>query len=190
MEINFESHGNRLNGIVYLANGAGPHPTVVLLHGFPGNEKNLDLAQALRRDGFNVLFSTIAALGAAKACTALQISLRMWPALFNSCATWPPNSALTMSILFWLAIQWVGLRQFKAPLETLRLLAGKSVLLIAADADEDLSPETHHVPMVAAYDADPGIDLTDRLLSGDHSYSWSRISLIREVLAWAQDCRH
>ena len=29
---------------------------VLLLHGFPGNEKNLDLAQDLRADGFNVLF--------------------------------------------------------------------------------------------------------------------------------------
>ena len=56
VEVNFKSQGKRLNGVVYLANGAGPHPTVVLLHGFPGNEKNLDLAQALRRDGFNVLF--------------------------------------------------------------------------------------------------------------------------------------
>jgi len=55
-EVSFESSGDRLNGHVYLANGAGPHPTVILLHGFPGNEKNLDLAQALRRDGFNVLF--------------------------------------------------------------------------------------------------------------------------------------
>lgn len=55
-ELSFESHGKRLNGHMYLANGAGPHPTVILLHGFPGNEKNLDLAQALRREGFNVLF--------------------------------------------------------------------------------------------------------------------------------------
>lgn len=55
-EINFQSHGAKLNGHIYLANGAGPHPTVVLLHGFPGNEKNLDLAQALRRVGFNVMF--------------------------------------------------------------------------------------------------------------------------------------
>lgn len=55
-EVSFESGGDRLNGHIYLANGAGPHPTVILLHGFPGNEKNLDLAQALRRDGFNVLF--------------------------------------------------------------------------------------------------------------------------------------
>ncbi len=55
-EVSFESGGDRLNGHIYLANGAGPHPAVILLHGFPGNEKNLDLAQALRRDGFNVMF--------------------------------------------------------------------------------------------------------------------------------------
>ncbi len=50
------SHGANLNAICYLANGAGPHPTVVLLHGYPGNEKNLDLAQAIRRAGWNVIF--------------------------------------------------------------------------------------------------------------------------------------
>lgn len=55
-EINFKSHGKRLNGILYQANGAGPHPTAVLLHGYPGNEKNLDLAQSMRRAGFNVMF--------------------------------------------------------------------------------------------------------------------------------------
>jgi pimeloyl-ACP methyl ester carboxylesterase len=55
-EVHFESHGDRLNGIVYVANGPGPHPTLILLHGFPGNEKNLDLAQSMRADGWNVLF--------------------------------------------------------------------------------------------------------------------------------------
>jgi pimeloyl-ACP methyl ester carboxylesterase len=39
-----------------VAGGRGPHPTVILLHGYPGNERNLDLAQALRRAGVNVLF--------------------------------------------------------------------------------------------------------------------------------------
>lgn len=48
--------GQRLNGIVYLAAGRGPHPTVVLLHGLPGNERNTDLAHALRRGGWNVAF--------------------------------------------------------------------------------------------------------------------------------------
>ena len=56
IELNFDSYGKRLNGILYQANGAGPHPTVVLLHGYPGNEKNLDLAQSMRRAGYNVLF--------------------------------------------------------------------------------------------------------------------------------------
>lgn len=50
------SHGEKLNALVYVAAGETPHPTVVLLHGFPGNEKNLDLAQAIRRQGWNVLY--------------------------------------------------------------------------------------------------------------------------------------
>ena len=56
IELSFDSAGASLNGHFYLANGAGPHPTVILLHGLPGNEKNLDIAQAARRAGFNVLF--------------------------------------------------------------------------------------------------------------------------------------
>ena len=44
-----------INGVVYIAAGAGPHPTVVLCHGLPGNEKSLDLAQAMRRAGWTVI---------------------------------------------------------------------------------------------------------------------------------------
>jgi pimeloyl-ACP methyl ester carboxylesterase len=50
------SHGAVLNAFVYVAAGAGPHPIVLLLHGFPGNERNLDLAQAIRRAGWDVLY--------------------------------------------------------------------------------------------------------------------------------------
>jgi pimeloyl-ACP methyl ester carboxylesterase len=50
------SHGAQLNAFVYVAAGAGPHPAVILLHGFPGNEKNLDLAQDIRRAGWDVLY--------------------------------------------------------------------------------------------------------------------------------------
>ena len=50
------SHGALLNALVYVAAGPGPHPVVLLLHGFPGNEKNLDIAQTLRRAGYDVLF--------------------------------------------------------------------------------------------------------------------------------------
>ncbi|WP_353203342.1 alpha/beta fold hydrolase [Sphingomonas sp.] len=44
-----------INALIYTASGAGPHPTLILFHGFPGNEQNLDLAQAARRNGWNVL---------------------------------------------------------------------------------------------------------------------------------------
>lgn len=46
----------KLNTLLYLAGGAGNHPVVVMFHGYPGNEKNLDLAQAIRRAGFHVLW--------------------------------------------------------------------------------------------------------------------------------------
>ena len=44
-----------IDGVAYLAAGAGPHPTLVICHGWPGNEKNLDLAQAVRRAGWNAV---------------------------------------------------------------------------------------------------------------------------------------
>jgi pimeloyl-ACP methyl ester carboxylesterase len=49
------SHGVLINGLVYSPAGAGPHPTLVICHGLPGNEKNLDLAQAVRRAGWNAV---------------------------------------------------------------------------------------------------------------------------------------
>ena len=45
----------KINGVAYLASGAGVHPTFLFFHGLPGNEKNLDLAQAVRRDGWNAI---------------------------------------------------------------------------------------------------------------------------------------
>ena len=47
--------GVEINAIAYLASGKGPHPTLVICHGWPGNEKNLDLAQAVRRAGWNAI---------------------------------------------------------------------------------------------------------------------------------------
>lgn len=53
--LHIPSHGVQINGVMYSPAGAGPHPTIVICHGLPGNEKNLDLAQALRRAGWNAV---------------------------------------------------------------------------------------------------------------------------------------
>jgi pimeloyl-ACP methyl ester carboxylesterase len=52
------SHGLGLNALLLVTGGKGPHPTVILMHGLPGNERNLDLAQAIRRAGWDVLTFT------------------------------------------------------------------------------------------------------------------------------------
>ncbi|HKS54931.1 MAG TPA: alpha/beta hydrolase [Steroidobacteraceae bacterium] len=53
--LHIPSAGLEINGLAYLASGAGTHPTLVICHGWPGNEKNLDLAQAVRRAGWNAV---------------------------------------------------------------------------------------------------------------------------------------
>ena len=53
--IHVPSGGVSINGVAYVASGPNPHPALVLFHGLPGNEKNLDLAQAVRRAGWTVV---------------------------------------------------------------------------------------------------------------------------------------
>ena len=56
VELQINSAGSLLQGFMYKANGSKPHPTLLLLHGYPGNERNLDLAQAVRAHGWNVIY--------------------------------------------------------------------------------------------------------------------------------------
>jgi pimeloyl-ACP methyl ester carboxylesterase len=54
-QVAIPSHDATVFGVFYRAAGGDPHPTVVLLHGLPGFEQNGDLAQTIRRAGWNVL---------------------------------------------------------------------------------------------------------------------------------------
>ena len=55
-KIQIPSNGARMNGLICLAAGTVPHPIVIILHGYPGNDKNLDLAQAVRKAGYHALY--------------------------------------------------------------------------------------------------------------------------------------
>jgi len=55
-ELFIPSGNSLLAGFIYKANGAQKHPTLLLLHGYPGNERNLDLAQVVRAHGWNVIY--------------------------------------------------------------------------------------------------------------------------------------
>jgi pimeloyl-ACP methyl ester carboxylesterase len=54
--IDFVSHGSKIEGKFYFAVGEPPFVTVVLLHGFPGNEEDvLGLGERMSQFGINVL---------------------------------------------------------------------------------------------------------------------------------------
>ncbi|SKC35010.1 alpha/beta hydrolase family protein [Krasilnikoviella flava] len=52
VELPLVSGGHRLLNSALLPAGTGPHPVVLLLHGFPGHDTWQDLAQVLRRAGY------------------------------------------------------------------------------------------------------------------------------------------
>jgi pimeloyl-ACP methyl ester carboxylesterase len=56
VELFIPSANSLLAGFIYKANGVQKHPTLLLLHGYPGNERNLDIAQVVRAHGWNVIY--------------------------------------------------------------------------------------------------------------------------------------
>lgn len=55
IEILLKGKRGTLLTMLFTPKGAGPHPAVLLFHGFPGNEQMLDAGYAFRRIGFNVI---------------------------------------------------------------------------------------------------------------------------------------
>lgn len=253
-ELNFQSGGARLNGLIYLANGPGPHPAAILLHGFPGNEKNLDLAQAMRREGFNVLFfhyrgawgsegnfsfsnvvedvaaaadflranaaayrtdpdklilighsmGGFAAIAAAANDSRIACTAGLAPADFGVLATAIAANPNLMQEFHTYSDTLTMLNGFSGDSAIIDLfantaaydlrakapeLAGKSVLIVAADKDESTPLDLMIQPLMDTYAGDPAIQATNVVLSGDHSFSWSREALINTVIDWADGCR-
>nr|WP_299904067.1 hypothetical protein [Sphingomonas bacterium] len=108
--LHIPSGGVAINGLAYVAAGAGPHPVVLLCHGLPGNEKNLDLAQAMRRAGWTVITFTIADPGGAPAAIASPTTWRMPMRCSPGCARPPmPRSwGSTRRGSRWSGTAWAG----------------------------------------------------------------------------------
>ncbi len=92
-ELQINSSGSTIFGFEYVANGPGPHPTVILLHGIPGNERNLDIAQNLRRAGYNVIFFDYRGSWGSKGVFSFKNSLDDIDAVLDYITT-PENSEL------------------------------------------------------------------------------------------------
>lgn len=254
VELSIPSDGYRMPAHLYVAAGAGPHPTVVFLHGLPGNERNLDIAQALRRFGFNTLyFHYRGAWGAEgeyrlsqlpqdvlavleylrneedaqrlrvdpEALSILGHSLGGYAALASGARDEDLRCVIALSPanlgLWQLDVKRGGgetSSRLKAYADELFMLEGftgerleeelafvdaavwdttgfgaglkdKALLMIVGEQDDVTPAATMFTPVVEAYKALGGIDLTAKVISGDHSFSWSRIQLTREILGWS-----
>jgi pimeloyl-ACP methyl ester carboxylesterase len=257
-ELTIPSGDDRMAALIYIANGPGPHPTVVMLHGFPGNEKNLDLAQAIRRSGFNVVFfhyrgawgsegtysllqidddalAVLSYLRQPEVAQRLRVDVDKLSVLGHSMGGFGALSAghLDKNLVCVGAMSPAnlgvyaaginakdpGVEGFRAyvdsifvlrgfngndmtqqltsvPIETLDTtkfgpgLHGKSVFMVIGDQDRVTPAEAMFDPVVKAYSEDKDIRLQHLKISGDHSFSWSRIKLAGVVVDWLdKDCR-
>ncbi len=264
VELDFESSRSALNGHFYLANGAGPHPTVILLNGFPGYEKNLDIAQAIRRSGFNVLFfhyrgawgsegdfslanvvqDTLAASAFVRSEDSVakyRIDPKHITFIGHSMGGFAALAAgaqdTNVGCIAGLSPADYGIRaglfvgkeaeqaraSFSAYVDGEHLLGrgplkgtsgkrllkelenntqafavtkkagkfvGRSVYLSAAKDDTVLPLSIYHEALITAFAAQPNVNLTHKIFEGDHSYSWTRLALTRDVVKWlGANCR-
>lgn len=106
--LHIPTHGLQINGIVYQPSGAGLHPTLVICHGLPGNEKiSISRKLSAARVGMQS-HSITAAHGAALVCFALFRTSRM-PTLSlptSAIHQTPRASALTLIVSPLLATAW------------------------------------------------------------------------------------
>jgi hypothetical protein len=102
--------GVRVNAMMYLASGDQPHPTMLMLHGFPGNETNIDLMQAVRRAGWNVMRinyrGSWGSPGKFSFAKPAPTARRPWP----SCSIRPtsPSTTSTQRGSWWPATAWAA----------------------------------------------------------------------------------
>ncbi|MBL4854731.1 MAG: alpha/beta fold hydrolase [Robiginitomaculum sp.] len=264
VELDFISGGSALNGHLYLADGVGPHPTVIMLHGFPGYEKNLDIAQAARRAGFNVLFfhyrgawgsegnfslgnviedaqaaaeflrkpdsavkyridpehisfighsmGGFAALAAGAKDKQISCVVGLSPADYGIRGSmFEGESAAKARAGFARYVDGEHLLG-RGPLKGItgkRMIAeiadnmeafsvskqaeefaGRNVFLLAAKGDTVLPPDIYHAALVGAFEQVDDVNLSHKILEGDHSYSWTRTELTGEVVKWlGANCR-
>lgn len=162
------SGGVAINGVAYLAAGAGPKPTLVICHGWPGNEKNLDLAQALRRAGWNAItFNYRGSWGSPGAFRFAQV---------------PEDARAVLAFLR----DPARARALGADPEHFRKAApglAKRPLLVLTSNDTLAS---HTDPLVAAVKAAGGWQTAAAHVATGHSWPDRRIELPTRIIRWLE----
>ena len=167
------SHDSMLLGVFYLAAGTDPHPTAIILHGFPGFEQNLDLAQTLGARGWNVLAmhyrgSWGGSPTIEKEASLLEEDSNLLPLSGTS------GEALAREIY-----------DHKQSLNFLNLapaISSRPVLILTAN--DGLAPADHLLAEALRKSGDAHV--AEQHWDTDHSYSDRRSELANAILEWAQ----
>jgi pimeloyl-ACP methyl ester carboxylesterase len=138
--LDVSSQGRRLFGGLYLAGGSGPAPAAVLLHGLPGHEQNLDLAQRLRALGISVAFFHYRGSWGSEGSYALNHALPDARAVVAWMLDRPDVDPERLAVIGLSFGGWVGF-QMAADEPRIRCLVAISPLIDPLDPTGRLTPE-------------------------------------------------
>jgi len=159
------SHGVAVNGWIYIANGKGPHPTLLLLRGLPGYSGDIDLVQAVRRAGC----AEIAGKSAAAPLTAIE---KRFVAISSALQGGPPGELsreLAVHQKEWDLEAWSA-ELIRQPLLVIGASAGNG------DTNQRLAKAVSNA----------GGRVESHFIETDHNFQDRRITLSAFVVHWLQ----
>jgi hypothetical protein len=184
--IDLPVNGGRLFGVEYHVDEA--RPTVLLLHGFPGLERNFDLAHMLRRAGWNtVVFHYRGAWGSVGDFAFRHVLEDTLSVVHHLLARETPVVLLGHSMGGWAALMAAAM---ETRITAVGTIAKWNIGALAAQiGEDDNSRETARSflsGLATPLQGTSGAKLLDEMLAAgaDHGFTMHRIALARLVLNW------
>jgi dienelactone hydrolase len=191
--IHIPSGGAEIDGIAYIPSGEAPHPTALLLHGVADHEKNLDLAQSLRRAGWIVVSidyrgsleesdATLTYLRQPETVQKLGVDVRRIVVIGHSLGGWLAAQTLAHDPAL-LGAVLISPSERDAPADELvaQLKDRRLLLLYSHDGSE-----TAMRALIDSLKAAKAKNLTAAYTATDHLWSDHRIALQAQVINWLQ----
>lgn len=191
--VHFPAGSAEIQGSAYIPSGAGPHPTALLLHDIADPERNLDLAQSMRRAGWIVVSidcsasledsdAALAYLRQPETVQKLDVDTKRIVVIGHSLGGWVAARTVAQDPAL-LGAALISPGGTDSPAETLvpQLKDRRVLLLYSHDGGEkDVRA------LVEALKTAKAKNLTAAYTATDHLWSDHRIALQAQVINWLE----
>lgn len=182
-----KSKNDKLLGTFFTASGKEKHTLVLVLHGFPGNENNFDIAHAIKKSGFNVVVFHYRGSWGSSGDFSISNSLTDVSSIIDYFCKPDISNQFKVDCekIILLGHNMVG---FLSLLASLKYPKIKNVVSIAGKDDMVAHFELHRYPLVEALKSGE-IVFASSIYKTGHSFASTRIRLSAEIIEWLKSVK-